>query len=182
MEVDNQGSPSATDDPTMGMENIGADSEPIPEDEGFTSDDGAESPTDAQRRRKTPQKLSIMARFALSRGFRMDSDSRFYDEAGNWIAKASGSLFPWELRTASGEIARHYWPKDHCLEKEPLQVEAEVWSIVEKSPEKYVLVLSDPEGKPVEITGEKLSEMQERGELTLHPSTYRLVLEHVETL
>jgi hypothetical protein len=182
MDAVDQGSPSATDDPTMDMEDLRADSEPIPEDEEFTSDDGAASPTNAQRKRKTPQKPSIMARFALSRGFRMDSDSRFYDEAGNWIAKASGSLFPWELRTASGEIARHYWPKDHCLEKEPLQIEAEVWSIVEKSPENYVLVLSDPEGKPVEITGTKLRVMQERGELTLHPSTYRLVIDHDQTI
>jgi hypothetical protein len=77
-------------------------------------------------------------------------------------------------------VTLHYWPKDHCLEAEPLQLEAEVWSMVEKLPESYVLVLSDPEGKPVEITGAHLRDMQERGELTLHPSTYRLVYENDE--
>ena len=119
-----------------------------------------------------------MERFALSQGFHKDHENRFYDDQGNWIARANGGLFPWELRSAGGEITRHYWPKDHCLEREPLQLEAEIWSIVEKSPESYVLVLANLEGAPVEITGDQLREMQESGELTLHPSTYRLVFEH----
>ena len=95
-----------------------------------------------------------------------------------YLGKTNGTLFPWEQKSATGKVTRHYWPKDHCLEREPLHLEAEVWSIVEKFPEKYVLVLSDPEGKPIEITGGNLREMQERGELTLHPSTYRLVYDN----
>ncbi|MCP5129194.1 MAG: ATP-binding protein [Pseudomonadales bacterium] len=134
------------------------------------------------RRKEKPPKPGMMERFALSEGFHKDYDSRFYDDQGNWIARANGSLFPWELRSANGEIKRHYWPKDHCLEREPLQLEAEIWSIVEKSPETYVLILANLEGEPVEITGDLLKEMQDRGELTLHPSTYRLVFEHDQGL
>ena len=130
------------------------------------------------RRKEKPPKPGMMERFALSEGFHKDHDGRFYDDQGNWIAKANGSLFPWELRTANGEIKRYFWPKDHCLEREPLQLEAEIWSILEKSPEIYVLVLANLEGVPVEINGKQLHEMQQRGELTLHPSTYRLVCEY----
>lgn len=134
------------------------------------------------RRKEKPQKPGIMERFALSQGFRKDHANRFYDDRGNWIARANEGLFPWELRSAGGEITCHYWPKDHCLEREPLELEAEIWSIVEKSPESYVLVLANREGAPVEITGDQLREMQESGELTLHPSTYRLVFEHDQSL
>lgn len=178
MDADDQGMSSATEDPVIDVDDLGADGEPSPEDEEWASDNAAESTSNTQSRKRVPQKPSVIERFALSRGFRKDSDTRFYDEAGNWIAKVSGSLFPWELRTASGDIARRYWPKDHCLEKQPLQIDAEVWSIIEKSPDEYVLLLFDLAGLPLEITGEDLREMQENGELTLHPSTYRLVIEH----
>ena len=132
--------------------------------------------------KEKPKRPGIMERFALSQGFHKDHENRFYDDQGNWIARANGGLFPWELRSAGGEVTRHYWPKDHCLEREPLQLEAEIWSIIEKSPQSYVLVLANLEGAPVEITGDQLREMQESGELTLHPSTYRLVFKHDQSL
>jgi hypothetical protein len=134
----------------------------------------ADEPTKPRPKPKRP-KPSIMERLALRQGFHKDQDSRFFDDHGNWIGRANGSLFPWELRSATGEIQRHYWPKDHCLEREPLQLEAEIWSVIEQHPDTYVLVLSDPEGEPVEVTGSRLRAMREQGDLTLHPSTYRLV-------
>jgi hypothetical protein len=130
------------------------------------------------RQRPKPPKPSIMERFALSQGFQKDHENRFFDDHGNWISRVGGALFPWEKISAEGDVIRHYWPKDHCLEQEPLQLEAEVWSLVESQSEVYVLVLSDPEGDPVEILGSQLCEMRERGDLTLHPSTYRLMYQH----
>lgn len=146
------------------------------------ADEESEELVTKPRRKEKPKRPGIMERFALSQGFHKDHENRFYDDQGNCIARANGGLFPWELRSAGGEITRHYWPKDHCLEREPLELEAEIWSIVEKSPESYVLVLANLEGTPVEITGDQLREMQESGELTLHPSTYRLVFEHDQSL
>ena len=93
-----------------------------------------------------------MERLALNLGFHKDNENRFFDDHGSCIGKTSGALFPWEQRSVSGEVIRHYWPKDHCLEREPLQLEADVWGIVEKYPETYVLVLSNPEGQPVEVS------------------------------
>ena len=165
------------------VDEIGTEAEDEPDKDGDeTSEDDDESDCVVSTRhvRHKPPKPGIMERFALRQGFQKDEANRFFDDHGNWIAKANSGLFPWEQRSASGEVIRHFWPKDHCLERDPLQLEAEIWSIVEKFPETYVLVLSDPEGQPVEITGGQLREMQERGELTLHPSTYRLVYENDE--
>ena len=157
-------------------EEAGAETEPHgEEDDGY---DDVEGMVTKPRRRDRPHKPGIMERFALAQGFQKDHDNRFYDDHGNWIAKTVDGLFPWEQRSASGEVTRHYWAKDHCLQRDPLQLEAEIWSIAEKFPETYVLVLSDLEGQPIEITGAQLREMQDRGELTLHPSTYRLVLKN----
>ena len=78
----------------------------------------------------------------------------------------------------SGDLVRFYWPKDHCIEREPLQLEADVWWLIEKQPETYAFILSDIDGNPVEVTGDRLRTMNEAGEITLHPSTYRLVYNH----
>jgi len=116
-----------------------------------------------------------MERFAKSQGFRKDGEDRFFHESGSWIGKANGARFPWEHRTAGGDLVRYYWPKDHCLEQEPLQLEADVWGLIEQHPDTYALILSNVEGAPVEVTGARLRAMRDGGEVTLYPATYRLV-------
>ena len=122
-----------------------------------------------------PAKPSIIERFAKSQGFQMDGQDRFFHTDGSWIAKTSGDRFPWERRTASGEIVRYYLPKDHCLESDPLQLDADVWGLIEGFPETYALVLSNLQGDPVEVPGVRLRGMRDDGEITLYPATYRLV-------
>jgi hypothetical protein len=73
---------------------------------------------------------------------------------------------------------RRYWPKDHCLEHEPLELEADIWRLVERFPDVYSLILANPQGHPVEVTGALLCTMCDGGELTLYPATYRLVYDH----
>ena len=136
--------------------------------------------TEPQRPRPSPKpaKPDIIERYAKSQGFRKDSDDRFFHEDGSWIARANGARFPWECRTAGGDLVRYYWPKDHCLEREPLQLEADIWGLIEQNPETYALVLTNVEGVPVEVTGSRLRAMRDEGEVTLYPATYRLVYDH----
>jgi hypothetical protein len=121
-----------------------------------------------------PEKTSIMERFARIHGFRKDSEDRFFHPDGSWIAKPTGTRF-WERRTANGELVRYYWPKDHCLQREPLQIDAEVWGLIDKFPDTYALILSDSQDDAVEITGARLRGMRDNGKLKLYPATYRLV-------
>ncbi|TGP85629.1 MULTISPECIES: ATPase [unclassified Mesorhizobium] len=125
-----------------------------------------------------PRKLEIMERFAKSQGYKKDGEDRFFHPNGGWITRAHDSRFPWESRSASGDIQRYYWPKDHCLEQEPLQLEADVWSLIDQYPSTYALVLSDSEGNPTEVSGGRLRALLEQGGLTLHPATYRIVYNH----
>ena len=132
------------------------------------------------RRSITPAKPDIMERFATSKGFRKDYEGRFCDQDGSWIAKSNdiNVPFPWERRTASGDVVRYYLPKEHCLERNPLQLAADVWALIERYPETYALVLCDVHDRPVEITGIRLRTMRDREEITLYPAAYRIVYGH----
>ncbi|MBI2524453.1 MAG: ATPase [Candidatus Rokubacteria bacterium] len=131
-------------------------------------------------RRKTPDraKASIIEGFARAQGFRKDSDGRFCHPDGSWIGRAEGARFPWERRTATGDLVRYYWAKDHCLEREPLELEADVWGLIEQHPGTYALILSNAAGSAVEVTGDRLRAMRDGGEVTLYPAAYRLVYKH----
>ena len=95
---------------------------------------------------------------------------------GSWIEKVSGGhSFPWERRSASGELLQCYWDKEHCIHRDALQLDADVWKLCDQDPDKYTLLLIDADDAPLEITGRRLREMCDGGELTLYPAKYRLV-------
>jgi len=125
-----------------------------------------------------PAKPKIIERFARNLGFLKDGEDRFYHPDGSWLAKTHGASFPWERRTATGDIVCYYWPKEHCLETEPLQLDADVWGLIDKFPKTYALVLSNLEGEPLEVSGTNLRAMRDEAKLTLYPATYRLVIDH----
>ena len=122
-----------------------------------------------------PKRPEIMERFAKSRGYKKDDDDRYFHSDGSWIARERDSRFPWASHNANGEVIRYYWPKDHCLERDPLQLEADVWGLIDHSPDTYALVLSDLEGDVIEVTGKTLNTMRDLGHLALYPATYRIV-------
>jgi hypothetical protein len=128
-----------------------------------------------------PPRPSVIERFALALGFKPDGGDRFYHSDGSWIGRANGARFPWERRSASGDVQRHYYPKEHCLEREPLQIEADVWGLLDQKPDAYSFILVNPEGEPVEMTGVRLRSLRDGGEVTIHPATYRLVLSGAST-
>ena len=86
------------------------------------------------QRPPTQPRPDIIALYAESRGFRKDGDNRFSRADGSWIARESGRPFPWERRTAGGDLVRCYLPKNHCLNREPLQLEADIWELIEGNP------------------------------------------------
>ena len=128
-------------------------------------------------RHHRPPQPSVIERFFQARGFSANGNGRFYHGNGDWAERTQGQVFPWELRSAAGEIVRYYWPKEHCVHKEPLHLDADIWNLCAGNPDLYSLVLTDRSGDPVEFTGDRLVQMRERQELVLYPATYRLVYE-----
>jgi hypothetical protein len=150
---------------------------PEPEAPPREAEGGLLEPETVSRPRTPPKppRPSVIARFALALGYKPDGEDRFYHADGSWIGRANGARFPWERRSAGGEVQRHYYPKEHCLEREPLQIEADVWGLLDQKPDAYSFILVNPEGEPVEMTGARLRALRDGGEITIHPATYRLV-------
>lgn len=149
------------------------------EDSPPTSEE-AETPKPSRRVPQKPPKLALIDRFASALRFKKEHERRFVHENGSWIGRTNGMSIPipWEHRTASGRLIRYYLPKDHCLEREPLQLNAEIWNLIEQNPETYALILLDIDDRPVEVTGTRLRYMRDQGRITLYPATYRLVYDH----
>lgn len=161
-------------------QNLSEDKEPAtpPEPEAPHQEPEAgllEPETVSRPRTPKPSRPSVIARFALGLGYKPDGEDRFYHSDGSWIGRANGARFPWERRSAGGEVQRHYYPKEHCLEREPLQIEADIWGLLDQKPDAYSFILLNPEGELVEMTGVRLRELRDGGEITIHPATYRLV-------
>lgn len=204
-EIEDQMKPSVSDGPTP-TEPTDADAQPPssdanrddpfdhePESDETHMDDGVDDDSDKDHvdegeRADRPQPIrrkhaklatpSLMERYAKANGYTKDGDHRFYHPDGGWIEKASsGSSFPWERRSASGELLQCYWDKEHCIQRDPLQLDADVWKLFDQHPDKYTLLLVDGDGAPLEITGRRLRAMRNSGELTLYPAKYRLVCE-----
>jgi len=151
---------------------------PEPDLDDDSKNDGIDVPA-PRRHPQRPARQKLIERFAAANGYARDtSDTRFYRVDGSWLERASGASFSWERYSPSGELLQCYWVKDHCIEREPLQIEAEVWELCAKHPEKYSLLLADPDEKPVEYSGKRLCALRDSGRVTLFPASYRLVYEH----
>jgi hypothetical protein len=170
------------------------DDSPVAIDLGLSEDDGPAKAQQSQQPQEEPeshlepemvtrarapakpQRPGVMARFALALGYKADGDDRFFHSDGSWIGRANGARFPWERHSVSGDILRHYYPKEHCLEREPLQIEADVWGLLDQKPDAYSFILINTEGDAVEMTGARLRALRDGGAIAIHPSAYRLVL------
>ncbi len=128
---------------------------------------------------QTPKrtKPSIIENFAKAQGFHKNSKGQFFHANGSWIGRINGALFPWEYRNDKGDLVRYYWPKDHCLQREPLHLPAEIWHLIKRNPTTHALILSNGDGSPVEVTGDRLCAMHNENKITLYPAAYRLVAE-----
>ena len=137
-------------------------------------DERSSSGTSRRRQNHRPR---VIERFAALLGFSASGNGEFCHVNGSRIVRHYEEAFPWTLHSPTGEILRRFWPKDHCLQQEPLQLGADVWTLCDKTPDLYSLILTDLSGTPIEIRGHELIQMRQQGQVSLHPATYRLVYE-----
>ena len=139
-------------------------------------DDDERSSSGTARRRQN-HRPSVIDRFAILSEFSASENGEFCHVNGSRIVRHYEEAFPWALHSPTGEILRRFWPKDHCLQQEPLQLGADVWRLCYETPDLYSLILTSLSGAPIEIRGHELIQMQQQGQVSLYPATYRLVYE-----
>lgn len=122
-----------------------------------------------------PPKPSVMEIYAKIQGFRMEAQDRFLHSDGSSISKVHGDPFPWHYRSPTGELLHCFWHTDRYLEKQALEIPAEVWRLIEGHPEKYSFVLNSPSGVPEVLSGRTLSKRVESERILIFPASYRLV-------
>jgi len=127
--------------------------------------------------RRRPPEPPLIHRFASMQGFSQIDGGSFRHPDGRWISKAPDSVFPWALGSPDGDI-RRLMPIEHCIELEPLEVEAEVWRLISLFPDSHALILLSTENAPKLVPGAELIAMMESQTLNLFPSRYRLVMQN----
>lgn len=123
----------------------------------------------------TPQRErhELMSHFLRARGYSVDGSSkRFTCATGGWTQKSDMGL--WKEYDSSGNLKQCYWAKEHCLERVPLALPAEIWELCRQQPGLYTLVLANAEGLPETYDGHRLQELRQAGRLKLHAAEYRL--------
>ena len=133
-----------------------------------------EPPVSRPQRPARPLRLSVIERFAQELGFATNGTRKFVHNDGMSLERTSENAFPWELKSAKGDILQYYWPKEHCIQQEPLQLDADIWELFQQYPGSYSLVLTDVNGAPIEIRGSQLVKMRKQDRLVLYPATYKL--------
>lgn len=153
----------------------------LDQDQDASAKEVSHTPIDAADEkplRKTTKSFrpSLIERYAIAKGLRSLTTKEFVGHDGQWIRPSNGMRFPWATGMSNEENIRFLFPIEHCLEEDPLEIEAEVWALLEQKPEIYSLVLVDADGQPVEVPGTQLREFRRIGKIVLHPATYRVVL------
>lgn len=158
----------------------------IPVDEGEPQGDGERqedrempgTPPPRVRPPASPARPSLIDQFARRQGFIRLDENRYRRHDGSLLVKVNGAVFSWERRSIAGEIVQYYWIREHCLAREPLQINYEVWAAVELQPDQYTFILTGPEEEPHELSGRMLCAMRDTGQLKLDPAAYRLTLNY----
>ena len=140
-----------------------------------------EPPASRPQRPARPPRQNLIERFAQARGFAMNGTEKFDHTDGMSLERTSGNVFPWELKSALGDILQYYWPDEHCIQQEPLQLDADIWELCQQYPGLYSLVLINEDGAPIQIPGSKLVDMRKQDRLVLYPATYRLEYRGVDS-
>ena len=131
-------------------------------------------PNRNHQQRERPEKPSLVERFAAAKGLRSDGNGKFIGGDGTILQRAQDSVFPWELRCPGSEESQFLMPSEHCLERESIVLDAEVWSLLRSSDAKYVLLLVAPDSSPILRTGSDLAKDIENRRIALFPAKYRL--------
>ncbi|MGE3999001.1 MAG: sacsin N-terminal ATP-binding-like domain-containing protein [Planctomycetaceae bacterium] len=162
-----------------------ADSEEsaMPQD-GFDDSDEPEPdarPAPTRNPAPRPKSKTLVDRYAEVEGFKREANvERYFHPDGRWLQRGQGMTFPWEMYSPAGELLKCFFVKEHCITQEPLQIGADVWEAFRRSPDTHTLLMTNADGSPLELPGQKLLDMKNDGLIILHPATYRLVYHPIE--
>jgi len=123
-------------------------------------------------------KAKLIERFAASAGLTWSPELGLYvHEKGLTLRKSPGP-YPWQIYSPKGHLKRSYWFSEQCLTSDTgIELNAEIWNLLSKSPEAHAFILVDEEGDPKQWLGPTLVKLVEGNAAGLFPAKYRLRVE-----
>ena len=123
--------------------------------------------------KQSPHRSGLHEIFAEKFHYHRDpANGRYINSDGSWMEKAERP-FHWEIHSPDGEVIGRLWENDGTLSR-GVEMPVEVWGMIERYPERAVVLLrSEDDGVDV-IPGTALLTQIDREELRLFPAKYRL--------
>jgi hypothetical protein len=144
----------------------------VPADEEL--DDKDVFPEGDRRGPRGKHEPTIFEKYARSKGYEWTRiEMKFVHENGCYFAKAERPFY-WTHFTEDGMPGESYWPSEKCLKTGGVDVPADVWALLTKLPEQYVLLSAKTDGSPVVLSGKQLNSLKEKGIIRITAATYRL--------
>jgi hypothetical protein len=120
-----------------------------------------------------PRQPTFMERYAQTREFLWHDGERCFVHAnGAWISR-SEAPFSWQEHAIDGSLARRLFVKETSLAR-GVEIPAELWHLMEITPDTITLVLCAAGGKPNEWSANDLKQLHAAGEIRLHQSQFIL--------
>lgn len=141
------------------------------------SEETEEGPVEGDTTTRRKRETRLFERFAVACGYRWDGvRQRFVHPDGSWIGRCE-TPFHWRRFNAAGNAVTRYWASPHCLERSGVEIPVELWGLFSRSPSECSLILLDSEGRPKELPGRDLLQMEKDNVITLYPAKYRIRME-----
>lgn len=128
--------------------------------------------------RQRPQRPALIERYAAAEGFSKNGDGIFKSPDGRRLIRSESSPFPWEIRDNTGALIQALLPQEHCLERDSIMIDSEVWGLLQNPNSTHALLLIAPDSTPSVLTGKEVAAAVSEGRIALFPAKYRLSKAH----
>ena len=153
---------------------------PAPEHQFEIEEQDLEDTSRPRRPRPVPppksRKPSVVDSYLISRGFALERDSTYVAGNTRLVKPSDGSVW-WEEIGLNQEVIRFLYFLSADIENESIEIDADVWHLIERMPETRVLVLRSADSVPILISGTELITRRDNGLLKIIASRYRIVLD-----
>ncbi len=117
---------------------------------------------------------TLISRYARTRGFHWNGDSKQYAHPDGRCVGKSASPFNWEERAADGDLINRLWVSDQKLAN-GVEIAADLWVLMKEAPSATIIVVLGSDHEPCILSGDEVLALQQTGQVKLYPSRYRLV-------
>jgi hypothetical protein len=165
-----------TPDSDSGIEDTGLPGPGLADGAASLSPDGEEKqPADPEPRQRTPHPEPSLMDVYIKRFNYVwnEKEKQYQHNDGSWLQKGDDG-FTWHMFSPDGELVHRFWVSRHYLDTSGFEIDASIYEMVKRNPDTCDLLLMDPEGQPMILSGEELLARKNNEEVILDPAKYRL--------